>query len=169
MIKDNTKLTVFKVSVKYVEHYTEVKFDILIAAESEQEAIKVAKEDLKLTNEFQSHVIWQNVDYDYEPIEESIEIVGIEKFDHTIVNEPIILSEIHIGSRGDYLQRIGNWQETVEALTYNEDGYARFRRMYIDIPYSEERIIVYYESYYNNPNNVMIAKLQRRGIDPWGV
>lgn len=168
MIK-NTKLAVYKVYVKYVENYTEVQFDILIAAESEQEAIKVASADVKSTNEFQSNVIWQNFDYDYEPIEESIEIVGVEEFDHVIMNEPDIISMIYVGSRGDYLQRIGNWNETIEALTYDVDGYSRFRRMYIDIPYSDEKVIVYYESYYNNPNNAIIAKLQRCGIDPWGV
>jgi hypothetical protein len=162
-------VTVFKVSVKYVEHYTEVQFDILIAAENEQEAIKVAKQDVKLTEEFRAYVLWQNVDYDYEPIEESIEIVGIEKFDHVIVNEPSILSQVRVGKRGDYIQRMGNWKETIDALLYDIDGYARFRRMHIDIPYSDEGIIVYYESYYENPNNAMIAKLQRCGIDPWGV
>lgn len=165
----STDVKVYKVIVRYKEDSMQTQFSILIAADGEPEAIKVASEKVKLTNEFSTYVDWQNVDWDYEPVNESIEVLGIEEFDHVIVNEPDIISTIYVGSRGDYLERMGNWKETIQALLYNEAGYARFRRMYIDVPWPEEKIIVYYESYYDNPDNAVIAKLQRRGIDPWGV
>ena len=167
-MKDNS-MKVYKVLVRYKEDCKQAQFAILIAADSESEAIRVAREKAKLTNEFSCHVDWQNVDWDYEPIDESVEVLGIEEFDRAIVNEPDILSMIFVGSKDDYLQRVGNWKETIQALVYNEAGYARFRRMYIDVPWSEEKIIVYYESYYNNPDNRIIAGLQSRGVAPWGV
>ena len=165
----SSNVKVYKVFVRYEEDSRQTQFSILIAADSESEAITVASEKVKLTHEFRSNVDWQNVDWDYEPVNESVEVLGIEEFDHVIVNEPDILSTIYVGSRCDYIERVGNWKETIQALVYNEAGYARFRRMFIDVPWPEEKIIVYYESYYENPDNKIISKLQRCGIDPWGV
>ena len=161
-------MKVFEVKYNFnADQIKETELVTLIAAESKEKAEVSLLKNYQKTSEFSAEFYW--TDYEFE--NEKVEIVSIEEFNNPIINNPDIFSEIPMIGGKYFSNRVGSWDETIEGLTYNEDGFAKFRRVFIDIPNDEagKKLIIHYDSDYDNPNNDIIRDLTMRGVNPWGV
>lgn len=162
-----SNLKVYNIKSMYkADGVEETELNDLIVAESKEEALAAIKENFRITADFQSKFYYE----DFEPTNEQINVISAEEFDHIIMNEPTIFSEIPLGRGGYHTTRMGNWGEILEGITYDEDGYARFRKMYIQTPNAGEvEFVLHYDSKYDNPNNKIINRMISQGRNPWGV